>query len=268
MQRVHRELSALQGQKNPLQLVAANIADEAQVLCFDEFFVLDIGDAMILAGLLDALFNRGVVLVTTSNIHPDGLYKNGLQRDRFVPAIELLKKHTDIVGIQAGVDYRLRSLSQATLYHTPIDDGTEALLLKSFFNLAPDKYEVAENEVIPILERDLQSRFCADDVVWFEFSVLCDGPRSVFDYVEIARLFHALILSDVPLLDDNSNDQARRFISLIDELYDRRVKLIISAEAPIQELYQGQRLNFEFERTRSRLLEMQSHEYLCCEHCP
>lgn len=266
MQRVHGDLARLQGEKNPLELIADNIASEAKVLCFDEFFVQDIGDAMILAGLLDALMQRGVILVATSNIAADRLYENGLQRDRFQPAIELLKKHTQIVEIQSGVDYRLRSLSQAKLYHYPIVEATEQLLLRCFFELAPDKQEVKEGGVIELLDRELQTRYCADDVAWFEFEQLCDGPRSAFDYVELAKMYHAVLLSAVPQLDEECNDSARRFISLVDELYDRRVKLIIAADAPIQSLYQGQKLGFEFERTRSRLLEMQSREYLGFQH--
>lgn len=266
MQRVHGDLARLQGEKNPLELIADSIASEAKVLCFDEFFVQDIGDAMILAGLLEALMQRGVILVATSNITPDRLYENGLQRDRFLPAIELLKKHTQIVEIQTGVDYRLRSLSQATLYHYPVVEATEQLLLDCFFELAPDKQEVREGECIELLDRKLQTRYCADDVVWFEFEQLCDGPRSAFDYVELAKMYHAVLLSAVPQLDEGRNDSARRFISLVDELYDRRVKLIIAADAPIKSLYQGQKLGFEFERTRSRLLEMQSQEYLGFQH--
>lgn len=266
MQRVHGELASLQGEKNPLELIADKMADEAKVLCFDEFFVEDIGDAMILAGLLDALMQRGVVLVATSNITADRLYQDGLQRERFLPAIELIKRHTRIIEIQAGVDYRLRSLSQATLYHYPIVEATEQLLLDCFYDLAPDKLEVKEGEIIELLDRKLQTRYCADDVVWFEFEHLCDGPRSAFDYVELAKMYHAVLLSAVPQLGEERNDSARRFINLVDELYDRRVKLIIAAEAPIQTLYQGQKLGFEFERTRSRLLEMQSQEYLGFQH--
>lgn len=266
MQHVHGELTKLQGERNPLDRVADQIASQAQVLCFDEFFVLDIGDAMILGGLLDALFRRNVILVTTSNIFPDGLYENGLQRDRFVPAIELIKQHTEVIEIKAGIDYRLRSLAQATLYHCPIDAQTDELLLKSFYELAPDKSEAKQDEVVEILDRGLQSRFCADDVIWFEFNELCAGPRAASDYVELARLYHALLLSDVPQLDDSRSDQVRRFVSLVDELYDRRVKLIMAAAVPIESLYQGQRVAFEFERTRSRLMEMQSHEYLGFEH--
>ena len=266
MQGVHSELTRHQGARNPLEIVANQIAAQAKVVCFDEFFVLDIADAMILSGLFKALFERRVVLVTTSNIYPDRLYENGLQRERFLATIELIKRHTTVIEILPGTDYRLRSLSQATLYHCPISDSTGALLMKSFYALAPDKSEIHEREQIEILGRSVQTLFCADDVVWFEFSQLCDGPRSAFDYIEIAKLYHAVLLSAVPQLDASQDDQARRFVALVDELYDRRVKLIIAAEVPIQALYTGESLVFAFERTRSRLVEMQSHNYLRSEH--
>ena len=266
MQGIHNELKNLQGEKNPLERVADGIAKKAKVLCFDEFFVLDIGDAMILAGLLEALFKRGVVLITTSNIYPDGLYENGLQRERFLPAIELLKNNTEILELGGSIDYRLRSLSQATLYYCPNDENAEAALLKSFQELVPNSSEIVSAESLTILERGIPARYFAEDVAWFDFYALCDGPRSAFDYVEIAKLFHALILSGVPKFSEDMDDKARRFVNLIDELYDRKVKLIVSAEEQISELYQGQQLSFEFERTASRLLEMQSYEYLSSGH--
>ncbi len=266
MQEIHQQLTRLQGEANPLQEIAASIADETRVLCFDEFFVSDIGDAMILAGLLDALFSRSVVLVATSNVEPRRLYENGLQRERFLPAIALLQQHTEVVEIRPGSDYRLQRLSNTELYLHPVDDSTDARLLDCFRDLAPDVREIQEAPMIRILERDIPARYSADDVVWFTFAALCDSPRSAFDYVEIARLYHALILSEVPHLDDDSNDQARRFINLIDELYDRKVKLILAAACPLDRLYGGSRLSFEFERTRSRLVEMQSHDYLGREH--
>lgn len=266
MQDVHSELQQLQGQPNPLERVAEKFSLRYSVVCFDEFFVLDIGDAMILAGLLEAMFQRGMILVTTSNIDPDGLYENGLQRARFLPAIDLIKKHTLVLQIEAGADYRLRTLSKAVLYHTPINVETESRLIASFRQLAPDLGTIREGLSITILQRSLKTRYCADDVVWFEFCELCDGPRSAYDYVEIAKLYHALFLSNVPRLDDSKKDQVRRFINLVDELYDRRVKLIISAEVVLTELYQGRQLAFEFARTVSRLTEMQSYQYLGYEH--
>ena len=266
MQRVHRDLASLQGQKNPLEKVADQIARESRVLCFDEFFVRDIGDAMILAGLLEALFQRQVILIATSNIEPDRLYEDGLQRQRFLPAIALIKEHTQTIEIQSGVDYRLRSLTQATLYHCPISEGTEAKLMACFHELAPDYSQVHKDAEIEILERRIGTLYCCEDVVWFSFEQICEGARSAFDYVELAKIYHAVILSGVPQMQESTSDSARRFISLVDELYDRRVKLVIAAEVPIAQLYTGEALRFEFERTQSRLIEMQSQAYLGDQH--
>jgi len=266
MQRVHRDLASLQGQKNPLEKVADQIAGESRVLCFDEFFVRDIGDAMILAGLLEALFKRQVILVATSNIEPDRLYEDGLQRQRFLPAIALIKEHTQSVEIQNGVDYRLRSLTQATLYHCPITTDTQAKLMACFVELAPEGSKVHKGAEIEILERRIGTQYCSKDVVWFAFEQICEGARSAFDYVELAKIYHALILSGVPQMHENTSDSTRRFISLVDELYDRRVKLVIAADVPIAELYTGEKLRFEFERTESRLIEMQSEAYLGDQH--
>ncbi|MFL1483667.1 cell division protein ZapE [Marinobacter sp. LN3S78] len=264
MQRVHNELKALKGEKNPLEKVAAHFAEEARVICFDEFFVSDIGDAMILATLMDGLFSRGVSLVCTSNIEPDGLYKDGLQRARFLPAIDLVKKYTDVVNVDGGVDYRLRTLEQAELYHSPLDEQADISLQKSFDGLAVEAGSHSLN--LEVNGRKLQARAHSDDVVWFEFRELCDGPRSQNDYIELAREFQTIIVSNVPVLGGDKDDQARRFINMIDEFYDRNVKVILSAEAPITELYAGGRLGFEFERTESRLLEMQSRDYLGAPH--
>lgn len=265
MQRVHSELTTLKDQSNPLLVVADRLAAETRIICFDEFFVSDIGDAMILAGLMGALFERGVSLVCTSNIVPDGLYKDGLQRARFLPAIELVKKHTEVVNVDGGTDYRLRTLQQAELYHHPLDEQSTRNLEKYFSQLALDGSSSKSLE-LQVNGRDIKAERHADDVVWFEFKSLCDGPRSQNDYIELAREFHAVILSNVPRMGSENDDQARRFINLIDEFYDRNVKLIVSAEAAIHELYTGGRLSFEFERTESRLLEMQSQEYLASEH--
>ncbi|AKV95122.1 ATPase [Marinobacter sp. CP1] len=266
MQRVHSELRSLKGEKNPLELVSKKFADEARVICFDEFFVSDIGDAMILATLMDGLFSRGVTLVCTSNIVPDGLYKDGLQRARFLPAIELVKKHTDVVNVDGGVDYRLRTLEQAELFHSPLDEEADVSLRKSFDALAVEAAK--HSKTMEINGRKIPAQAHADDVVWFDFKDVCDGPRSQNDYIEMARQFHAIIVSNVPILGKEKDDQARRFINMIDEFYDRNVKVIISAAAPITELYTGGRLGFEFERTESRLLEMQSREYLEAPHKP
>lgn len=266
MQRVHRELKALAGEKNPLQIIARNLAAEARVICFDEFFVSDIADAMILAGLFEALFGHGVSLVATSNIEPDGLYKDGLQRARFLPAIALLKRHTLALNVDGGTDYRLRALEKAELYHCPLDESADISLRRSFEALAPEPG--LADQAIEIEGRAIRVRWLADDVAWFDFAALCDGPRSQNDYIELAREYHAVLISDVPQLDADRDDQARRFINLVDEFYDRSVKLVLAAAVPLDQLYCGHRLRFEFERTKSRLLEMQSHEYLAREHKP
>ena len=268
MQRVHAELAALKQQKNPLESVARTIASEARVLCFDEFFVSDIADAMILGGLLTHLMEEGVTLVATSNIVPDRLYENGLQRERFLPAIALLKQSTEVVELNGGIDYRLRSLQQAQIYYCPLGPPADVELLSSFRNLAPDQAMIEESQPVEVLGRRIMSRMNADDVIWFDFADLCGGPRSAYDYIELARLYHAILLSNVPQLGADKDDMARRFVSLVDELYDRHVKLIMSAEVPLLQLYAGTSLAFVFERTRSRLLEMQSHDYLAREHCP
>lgn len=264
MQKVHEELKLVEGQKNPLELVAEKIAKNTIVICFDEFFVSDIADAMILGGLFEQLFARGVTLVATSNIVPDNLYENGLQRQRFLPVIDMLNRYTDVINVDSGIDYRLRVLEQAQLYHYPLNGAAEVSLKQSFRRLAPET--AVEGTSITILGRQIAMRFCADDVGWFTFEALCDGPRSPADYIELAKVFHAVIISDVPEMNNENNDQTRRFINMIDEFYDRYVKVVISAEKPINELYSGDRLAFEFERTQSRLLEMQSHEYLAKEH--
>ncbi|MCL4104179.1 UNVERIFIED_CONTAM: hypothetical protein GTU68_035041, partial [Idotea baltica] len=266
MQRVHAQLHQLEGEKNPLELVANQLAAESVIICFDEFFVSDIADAMILGGLMEALFERGVSLVATSNIIPAKLYENGLQRQRFLPVIALIEKYTEVVNLDAGVDYRLRALEQTELYHSPLDAQADIRLGESFDNLAPELGKHWER--IEINSRYLTSRRVADDVVWFDFDELCDGPRSANDYIEIARIYHAVLISGVPAMGVEQDDQARRFITMIDEFYDRNVKLVLSAEKPLLELYSGGRLEFEFERTYSRLQEMQSREYLGLEHRP
>ena len=266
MQRVHKELKLLDGTPNPLVTIGKKFSTEFQIICFDEFFVTDITDAMILGGLLEQLFANGVSLVATSNIVPDGLYENGLQRARFMPAIALLNKYTDVVNVDSGIDYRLRTLEQAELYHYPLDAAADVSLNSSFESLAPDLQEVVEAEVLEINGRGIKSRRCCEDIVWFDFAELCEGPRSQNDYIELAKIFHAVLLSNVPPLGRSNDDAARRFINLVDELYDSGVKLIISAEKSIHEIYSEGRLEFEIQRTQSRLLEMQSHEYLAKEH--
>ena len=266
MQRVHRDLRQFRGEKNPLEIVADSLSEEARVLCFDEFFVTDITDAMILGGLMEKLFARGVTLVATSNIVPDQLYKDGLQRARFLPAIELINKYTEIVNVDSGVDYRLRTLEQAEIFHFPLDDEAHTSLQSSFQALAPEPGHPREG--IEVNGRPISTKSVADDVLWCDFVSLCDGPRSQNDYIELARIYHAVLVSDVPVMGAAQDDMARRFINMVDEFYDRNVKLIMSAEAPIDQLYSGGKLEFEFKRTCSRLLEMQSTEYLARAHRP
>ncbi|WP_180978299.1 cell division protein ZapE [Halomonas urumqiensis] len=266
MQRVHNELEHYKGERNPLRLVAAKFAGEVRVICFDEFFVKDITDAMILANLLEALFEHGVVLVATSNIVPDELYKDGLQRARFLPAIDLLKRHCRLVNVDSGIDYRLRALERAEIFHSPLDDEAERELERSFREIAGQAGE--PDESIEINRRVLHARRLHDDVVWFEFLELCDGPRSQNDYIELAREFHSVLVSNVTRMSGATDDQARRFINMVDEFYDRGVKLLMSAEVPAEQLYADGRLEFEFKRTLSRLQEMQSREYLALPHKP
>lgn len=268
MRRVHAELKKLDGQKNPLKQVAEIIASEARVICFDEFFVSDITDAMILGTLMEELFARGVTLVATSNIVPDGLYKDGLQRARFLPAIALLNQHTLVVNVDGGVDYRLRALEQAELYHSPLDEAADRSLMCSFKSLLSVTAEVEENRDLEVEGRLIRARYLSEGIAWFDFVELCDGPRSQNDYIELAREYHSVILSNVPGLGLAADDQARRFVNLVDEFYDRQVKLVISAERPLAEIYSTGKLDFEFQRTVSRLLEMQSHEYLARPHRP
>ncbi|WP_152387008.1 cell division protein ZapE [Azotobacter salinestris] len=268
MKRVHEEMKTLKGEKNPLTIIARRFASEARVICFDEFFVSDITDAMILATLLEELFKNGVSLVATSNIVPDGLYKDGLQRARFLPAIALLKEHTEIVNVDSGIDYRLRALEQAELYHWPLDAEAERSLERSFKSLLTEHCAIKENDVLLIESREIRARKTANDVAWFEFRELCDGPRSQNDYIELGKIFEAVLLSNVEQMNVSKDDMARRFINLVDEFYDRNVKLIISAEVELKDLYAGGRLEFEFQRTLSRLLEMQSHEFLARPHKP
>lgn len=266
MQHVHRQLAALSNQTDPLQIVAEQVAKDYRVICFDEFFVSDITDAMLLGRLFEALFKYGVCLVATSNIEPDGLYKGGLQRARFLPAIEALKQHCDVLKLDSDTDYRLRELEQAEIYHSPLDDQAEVVLSNLFEHMTAN--DVESESSLEIEGRIIDVKHCAEGVVWFDYSKLCDMPRGSADFIEISRCFHTVLVSDVLIMNDMTNDFANRFINLVDELYDHNVKLIISAQVPCEQLYQGKKLAFQFERTVSRLLEMQSHEYLERPHLP
>jgi len=266
MQKVHQELKSLQDERDPLQIVASRFSERARVLCFDEFFVSDITDAMLLARLLQGLFDRGVTMIATSNIRPDRLYWDGLQRARFLPAIELIKQRMTVVNVDGGVDYRLRQLEQAELYHYPLDAEANQILLQTFEQVAPETGH--EGVCLEIEGREIPTRRHADGVVWMDFHAICDGPRGTADYIEIARCFHTVFISDVPVMTPDTEDQARRFLNLVDEFYDRNVKLIMSGAAALESLYDGERLKFEYQRALSRLKEMQSHEYLARQHLP
>jgi cell division protein ZapE len=266
MQSVHDELKKHQDQADPLELIAAKIAKKTRIICFDEFFVSDIADAMLLGTLFSALFARGVTLVATSNVQPDNLYKDGLQRARFLPAIKLLKEHTQVIHVDSKTDYRLRLLEKASTWFDSHDARTQPALLKLFEAMAGEHGAV--DATLTLNHRRLHAKRHAGDVIWFTFKELCDGPRGQADYIEIARCYHTVFVSDVPSLGVDTENQARRFISMVDEFYDRAVKLIISADKPVIELYRGAKLTFEFERTQSRLIEMQSQEYLARPHQP
>ncbi len=266
MQEVHAELRALRHTPDPLALVAARIARRTRVLCFDELFVSDIADAMLLGGLFRHLFGQGVALVITANVPPRELYRDGLQRQRFVPAIELLEQQLDVLEVDGPVDYRLRQLTHAPIYLDSADPGARAALTRLFEELADGPG--ADGRSIEIEGRTIPVIRASENVVWFDFAALCDSPRSQGDYIEIARDYQAVIVSDIPLLTAAADDAARRFIALVDEFYDRSVKLAVSAAAKPDVLYRGERLRLEFTRTASRLAEMQSAEYLAREHRP
>ncbi len=264
MQHVHRELNKLSGQRNPLDLVADQIYKDAVVICFDEFFVSNVTDAMILSELFQKLFTRGITLVATSNIAPDGLYKNGIHRDRFIPTIEMVKKNCVILNVDAGVDYRLRVLKQAQLFKTPLTHEHNIWMSQRFSALTQG--QVQSQESILVNQRIVETLGHTEDVLWCEFSELCLKPRSPADFIEIANVYNTVLVSNVPHLNDYLAEGTRRFIYLVDEFYDRGVKLLLTSEDGIIELYKGERLVFEIERTRSRLLEMQSDDYLNAEH--
>ena len=262
MREVHRELQELKGTVDPLDELGRRIARRFRLICFDEFHVADVTDAMILHRLLEALFANRVSIVATSNFHPDELYPNGLHRDRILPAIALLKARMEIIGVDAGTDYRPRTLEHVKLYHTPLGPEADAAMALAFDELAETR---DEEPVMHIEQRELQARRRAGGVVWFDFKTLCGGPRSQNDYLELAARFHTVLLSDVPQMPPRLASEARRFTWLVDVLYDRRVKLIVSAAVPPQELYLEGPLAHEFPRTVSRLAEMQSAEFLALQ---
>lgn len=268
MHQLHLDLDALKGTRDPLLVIAKHMAAKYRVICFDEFFVSDITDAMLLGTLFQALFKEGVVLVATSNIIPDDLYKNGLQRARFLPAIALINQHCEVLNVDSGIDYRLRTLEQAEIYHHPLDEQADTNLLRYFRQLAPEA-EIS-TEAIEIEGRAILIRQQAQGVLLADFRALCDGPRSQRDYMELARIYHTVLVSGIEQMGAflTGDDIARRFLAMVDEFYERNVKLIVSAQVPLEDIYADGLLSFEFRRCRSRLIEMQSHDYLKSEHLP
>jgi cell division protein ZapE len=265
MRQIHAQLRRIK-RAEPLDAVAEKLAARLRVICLDEFFVADIGDAMILGGLIEGLFRRGVTLIATSNVPPQELYKHGLQRQRFVPAIKLLQSHMDVLHLDGGIDYRLRQLEQAPTYLDSILPGTAAQLAARFAALAGASAQGPS--VLSVEHRHLAALASGAGMVWFEFGELCDGPRSQNDYIELARLYHTIFISNIPVFMRSNENAARRFISAIDEFYDRNVNIVVSAAAAPGALYQGERLHMEFQRAASRLIEMQTQQYLAGCHRP
>lgn len=267
MVEMHARIQALPADTaDTVAVVAEGLADEMRLLVLDEFIVSDIADAMILGRLLEGLFARGVVLVTTSNTEPKNLYRDGLQRARFLPAIALLEKHCVVQHLDSPRDYRLRQLTRAETYLTPLGETSEAALAAHYERLAADAPR--EQGPLAVNGRPIPVRALAEGIAWFDFGALCEGPRAAADYIEIARDHHTVLLSGVPVMDAMRDNAARRFVHLVDELYDRNVNLLLSADAEPAWLYTGDKLRGDFERTASRLVEMRSSEYLAREHRP
>lgn len=266
MQYVHQELARVTGASDPLYLVAKSFKAKTSIIFFDEFYVTDIADAMILSELFHHLFSMGISLVATSNSKPEDLYPNGLQREKFLPAIAMINQFTNVIAMDGSTDYRMQYLASAQLYQYPANELAEKKLMDHFLGLAGN--EGINNQSIRIVDRMIATKWLAENIVWFEFKELCEGPRSTLDYIQIARDFKTVLLSHVVSMGENNEDVARRFIALIDELYDHKVTLIISANEPMTSLYQGKRHANDFQRTLSRLTEMQSVEYLQKRHLP
>ncbi len=269
MREIHARLRAHAGERDPLATIARELRGQLRVLVLDEFFVSDIGDAMLLGRLLEHLFDQGVVLVTTSNTAPSDLYKDGLQRVRFLPAIALIEKHCRVLALDSDTDYRLRALTRSPVYRSPLDDDSNAWLDDRWHALGGDSLAQGgkhRHAGIDIDGRRIPVRARCKGMAWFDFAALCEGPRGSSDYIHIAVEFHTVLLGDIPRMDATKDDAARRFVNLIDELYDRHVNLICTADAPPTRLYAGERLAGAFERTTSRLIEMRSAEYLGLEH--
>jgi cell division protein ZapE len=264
MREVHEQLRAHAGERDPLAAIAKQWRQSLRVLVLDEFFVSDIGDAMLLARLLERLFAEGVVLVTSSNAAPGELYKDGLQRARFLPAIALVERHCVIVHLDSPQDYRLRALTRSPVYRAPLDAGSDAWLASRWRELTQGCPHADGPLVVD--GREIAVRGLAEGFAWFDFAALCEGPRGTADYIEIAQEFHTVLLGGIPRMDAQRDDAARRFVHLVDELYDRHVNFVCTADALPVDLYAGERLRGAFERTASRLIEMQSADYLALEH--
>jgi cell division protein ZapE len=260
---VHQRLKRYRNEPDPLARVAAQVGRETRLMCFDEFHVSDIADAMILGRLMEALFEAGVLFCITSNYPPDGLYPNGLQRDRLLPTIALLNEKLDVIKVDAGVDYRLRALERANIYLCPDDDAATAHMLETFRQVAGGE---GHTRTIEVLGRELAVVRRAPGIAWFDFATLCGGPRSQNDYLDLAHRFHTVFLSHLATMGPNQASEARRFTWLVDVFYDHRVKLLISAESPVEQLYTSGVQAGEFQRTASRLIEMRSHDYLETPH--
>ena len=263
MREIHHRLSAMTDTRNPLEKIAHRFAQNIRFLYLDEFHIIDIGDAMILGDLLKHLLNQGVKLALTSNFSPPELYKNGLQRQRFLPAIALIENYLEVFELKSYCDYRLKFFKKNTLYNTPVNKESERIMANRFKQLITD---IAKEDVqLNINDYSIQSKRIAGGVVWFDFDTICGGPRSVADYLEIAKCYQTILISGIPLFKDQ-DDLARRFINMIDIFYDHRVRFIASAEDMPKRLYLQGRLKEEFRRTASRLIEMQSPNYITQSH--
>lgn len=264
MQAIHRQLRILPKTPDPIKVIAKDLAEKYRLICIDEFHVDDITDAMIMAGFLEAIFNEGIILVTTSNIEPDQLYKNGLQRDRFLPAIELIKMHTVVFHLASETDYRLQLLEQQGTYHVVAPYQSAEIMESYLTKLANTKIE--RNLMIEINDREIRCRAVTENQIWFEFSDICQTPRSSSDYIHLTQEYQTIMVSNIPAMTDGQNDVVQRFIQFIDAVYDHNVKFIATALAEPNELYSGDSLKFPFERTISRLHEMRSDSYLAKPH--
>ena len=264
MKILHDDLDKISAQKDPLKKVAKEISKKTKVLCFDEFYVEDIGDAMLLGRFINELFENKVTLITTSNTHPDNLYRDGLHRSRFLPAIKSIKENCEIYELNSAQDYRLRTLEQLEIFIIGKGDQGIKELESDFTELTNG--ESQDGQKIKILGREINTIKLAQGSLWVSFKEICEGPRSAKDYIEICSEFHTLFVSNVPIMKGSNDDSARRFIALVDECYERNVNLILSMETELEQIYSGERLLEPFKRTISRLEEMRSKEYLSRPH--